>query len=250
MIRFDQVQECVSPRGVQVARRYAIAVLAVVFMIGACGGSGGDGTTIPGSEDPTGTTAAMPDTTGPDGDGPSVGPGDIPQECIDAFVEYLHALEPVLADFDFDNATMADFEAVSIAIEAATGDLEDPPECDDLDIDAGDDESIEYLIDLARDEAPATVPYFEMVRDFMSSGDGTGDGNGTDDSDGAQASGECEADIAALQALVDAGGTVQDLSFADLAAVASLSASIGLNCTPDRASEFFSQEDVKAFLEG
>jgi hypothetical protein len=191
----------------------------------------------------------MPDTTGPDGDGPTVGLDDIPQECIDSFVDYLHAIEPTLADFDFANATMADFEEMSAAIDAETGDFEDmAPQCDDLNIDASDEESFEFLIGLARDEAPGTVSYFEMLRDFMGSGDGTGDGTG--DGDGAQASGECEADIATLQALVDGGGTVRDLDFADLAAVASLSTSIGLNCSPDRASEFFSQEDVTAFLEG
>lgn len=225
-------------------KRFAIAVFAVVFLIGACGGSGDDETTSTGSDDPTETTGGLPDTTEPDG-GPSIGLDDIPQECIDAFVEYLQAIEPIIADVDWENATMADLEAAGNAI-AAEGDFADlNPDCDELNVDASNEETFEYLLDLARDEAPDTLPYFEMLRDFVGGVDGGDGGDG-----GGEASGDCETDIATLQAMIDEGGTISDLAFADLALVGSLSSSIGVNCSQERSAEFFSQEDVTAFLGG
>ena len=42
----------------------------------------------------------------------------MPQECIDAFVGFLQAIEPVVEDFDFDNASIDDFEAMGTELEA------------------------------------------------------------------------------------------------------------------------------------
>jgi hypothetical protein len=221
-----------------------MAVLAAILIVSACGGSGGSTTTAEGgvsTTDVVGTTEA-PTTTEDEGGGSPVGLDDIPQECIDAFVAFLQDIEPYLEGVDWANATMADLEEVGTAIEPISDEYDQATQdsnCDDLEVDATDEETFQYLIDLAQDEAPGTVPYLEMIRDFAGEG-----GGGTD------ASGDCETDIAAFQELVDRGGTMQDLTFAELSTVGNLVTSITSNCTVERANEFFTKEDVAAWMGG
>lgn len=216
-----------------------VAVLAA-FLLAACGGAAETGTTTPNTE-PNVSTTAVP--TGSDDGSQIVTVEDIPQECIDAFATYLRAIEPVIQDMDFNTASANEFEAIGTELEAATAAFEEASTaggCEDINLDLSDEESFDLIIELAQREAPGTVAYFEWIRDFSASmGEGTG----------AAASGDCETDIEAFQAIVDQGGTMSDLPMAEIGSVSNLITAISSECSVERMGEFFAKEDVAAFLE-
>lgn len=217
--------------------------MVLALVVAACGGGQGDDagtTTTAGSE--TTTTGNAQTTTTREGGGGSIGLNDIPQECIDIFVEYLQAIEPAVEAIDWDNATNADLTGLSDAIDPDSStydqDLTEAG-CDDLDVelDASDEETFQFIIDLAQDNAPGVVPYFEWIRDFAV---GTGE----------EASGDCDTDIATLDGIIAEGGTMQDRPIGELTYIGSLVSSVGLNCSPEKSSAFFERADVQAFLGG
>lgn len=240
-------------KGFGVSRKLLITVLGATLLVAACSSEGGGADATSGTiEEGDGatstsavvaTTEAPPSTEEPDDGGETVGLGDIPQECLDAFVVYLQAIEPVVEEVDWANATMADLEALGTSLEPATEEFEAATvdsQCDEIDVDATDEESFEFMIDLARDNAPGTVAYMEMIRDFASDfGESTID-----------ISGDCDTDIAALQAIVDEGGSMQDMTVTEITDVGGLVTSISTNCSPERSSEFFSKQDVSDFMSG
>lgn len=223
-------------------RKFHLA-LVVALVIAACGGAATTTTIADGSET---TTSAPDDTTttttvgSDDGSGGSVGFDDIPQECIDAFVAFLQDIEPALEGIDWANASAADLEEISTQIDPFTTAYEDSltdAGCDELDVevDATDEETFDFLIGLAEDEAPGAVGYLEWIRDFAGVV-------------GQEASGDCDTDVAALEAVIAAGGTMQDLPLAEVTYVGNLMTSVQLNCSAEQAAEFFSRADVLAFL--
>ncbi len=194
--------------------RASIIVLALVLV--ACGGDGGTDTTLA----DTGAFANMP------------------QECIDALVGYLTAIEPAVEGVDFESTTGEELEAMGTELEALSVDyttaIEDL-ECPDP---AGsDEEAFAAIIELAEQEAPGTVGYLQWVQSFAA---GFGD---------AEVSGDCETDISALRAVIDENSSMSDLTMTQVVQVGSLVASISTACSPERAEEFFAEADVAAFLE-
>lgn len=223
-----------------------IAVL-LALLASACGGAGGTGdttTTTTAAAETTTTSEASQTTTTTAADNPQVvGIGDIPQECIDAFAGFLREIEPYVADIDWENATTADLEQLGNDLEPLSSAYDDSvagTNCDNIQLDASDEESFQFMIDMAKREAPGTVAYLEWVEQIATSV--------TDP--GTQASGDCESDIAALQAIVDEGGTMMDLPLSDLSTVSGLIASISTTCSASRAAEFLNQPDVAAFMNG
>jgi hypothetical protein len=234
---------------VGVSRRLLTALLAAILVLGACGGGDGETATSTTSDESGTPTTQTPvpsteATTAQDDDVQTVGIGDIPQECIDAFVAYLHEIEPLVEDVDWESASMADFEQVSESLATVSEEyaaVTADSNCDDLEIDATAEESFQYMIDLASEEAPGTVPYFEMIRDFAGSFTGESD---------TEVSNDCETDIATLQAIIDEGVPMQEVAATELGAIGGLVTSISVNCSQERSLEFFSQEDVTEFMGG
>jgi hypothetical protein len=211
------------------------ALFAILLLLAACGGGeGGDTTVAP--DDATDTTS--------EDDGPTVGLDEIPQECIDAFGDYLREIEAIVEPIDWENATMEEMEEVGTALDPATTQFEEATAdsgCEDINVDATDEESFDFMIELARDEAPGTVAYLEMIRGMV--------GEFGEEAD-IPVAGDCETDIATLQALIDEGGTMQDRTFPEIAAIGNLVTSITTNCDQDRALEFMGAEDVTNFMRG
>ena len=212
-------------------RRLLAGILAATVL--ACS----SGTASTTSVDAPVTTASAPVATADPG---SVGSmSDMPAECVSAFRSYLQAIEPIVEGVDFESATQADFEALSAQFEAATGDFEEETAtCPELDLTA--EESYATMIEFAEDEAPGTVAYFEFIQGFI--------GNIPTGVTGVTGSGDCETDIAAMQELVDRGGTVSDLTVAEGNEVTELLVAIGSSCSPARLNEFLAKEDVAAYL--
>ena len=209
------------------AFRASIVILAVVLV--ACGGDGGGDTTL---AEPT-TTAAVEE-----GGSGTVDFADMPQECIDALVGYLQAIEPAVEAIDFAATTGDDLEALGSELDALSEDYTAAIEDLDCPDPAGsDDEAFAAIIELAEQGAPGTVGYLEWVQSLAA---GFGD---------AEASGDCETDITALRAIIDENSSMSELTMGEVVQVGSLVASISTACTPERAEEFFAEEDVAAFLE-
>lgn len=218
------------------------------LLLAACGGTGSDGaTTTTGDESTTTeaavatttTTGASADTTEDDTEGPVIGINDIPQECLDAFADFLRQIEPIVEPIDWENATASDLEDMGEAIDEMAQDYDTEISdlgCEDLNVDVDDEEAFEFMVDFARREAPGTVGYMSWIADFAGNALGT------------ETSGDCETDIAAVQAIVDQGGTINDLPLTEVASVGQLVGSVAMVCSATRAAEFFSQPDVEAFL--
>ncbi len=228
-------------------RTIRIAVL-LALILAACGGGAGTSTTTAGADatttapaDEATTTAGVTDTTVDEDDGPTVGLDEIPQECLDALAGFLRVIEPIVEPVDWDNATMEDFEELGTAIEEETASYEEEiteAGCEEVDVDVDDEEAFQFMIDFAEDEAPGTVGYLTWIRGFL------GTPTGTD------ASGDCETDIAAVQAVVDQGGTMSELPLTEVARIGGLMGSITSVCSAERASEFLSQPEVEEFMSG
>jgi hypothetical protein len=165
----------------------------------------------------------------------------MPEECIDALVSYLQAIEPAVDGVDFENIDETELGTVMSELEAQTADATaefENLECPDP---LGNDNEARFaaVIAIAEQEAPGTVSYLEWV-----AGLATGFGEAS------EVSGDCETDITALQAIIDEGGAMSDLTMTQVVEVGSLVASISTSCRPERAEEFFAQGDVAEFLEG
>jgi hypothetical protein len=203
--------------------RASVVVLAVAVM--ACGGDGDGAET-------TTTEAAAEVSAG------TVDFADMPQECIDALVGYLQAIEPAVEGVDFESTTGSELEAMGTELEALSEDYSTAIEDLDCPDPAGsDDEAFAAIIELAEQEAPGTVGYLEWVQSIAA-----GFGN-------AETSGDCETDISALRAIIDEYSSMSDLTMTEVVQVGSLVASISTACSPERAEEFFAEADVAAFLE-
>ncbi|HJR88234.1 MAG TPA: hypothetical protein VJ930_11335 [Acidimicrobiia bacterium] len=208
-----------------------LVLAALVMVLLACQ----SGTTTETTAAPVATTDAPTETA----DAGSVGSvDDMPAECMDALREYLQAIEPVVEGIDFQSLTQTDFEAVSEELEAATAGFEERTEsCPDLDVSTA--ESFSIIREFAEEEAPGTVAYFTFIEDFVGALES-----------GGNASGDCETDIAAFQEFVDRGGSMADLTAAEVAEASTLMSSISANCSDERFLEWSQDEDIQTWISG
>lgn len=212
-------------------RRLLLRGMLVVAVV-ACQ-SGTTETSAP----PTETTEV--ETTDAPADPESVGSvDDMPAECVDALREYLQAIEPVVEGVDFQSLTQSDFEALSEDLATATEGFEERTEsCPDLDVSTT--ESFSIIREFAEEEAPGTVAYFTFIEDFVGALES-----------GGNASGDCETDIAAFQEFVDRGGSMADLTAAEVAEASTLMSSISANCSDERFLEWSQDEDIQTWISG
>jgi len=228
-------------------RAIRVLTLFLALALVACAGDGDAGTTVAGevttteAGDPTTTPADLTTTTAADEeDGGTASLDDMPAECVDALAGYLRAIEPVVENADFEAATADDLEALGTEIEAVSEEFSTQIEeldCPDLE-EADDEQALAAVIALAEREAPGTVGYLEWIQSFASVADSF------------EASGDCETDIAALQAIIDENPSMADLPMGQVVEVGGLVASISTVCPPERAEEFLSQAAVTNFLDG
>ena len=208
-------------------RVFRASILILTVALVACGGDGGTDTTLAET-----TTTVLEDSAG------TVDFADMPQECIDALVGYLQAIEPAVEDVDFETTTGDDLEAMGTELEGLSEEYTTAIEdLDCPDPSGSDEEAFAAIIELAEQEAPGTVGYLEWVQGLAT---GFGD---------AEVSGDCETDISALRAIIEENSSMSDLTMTEVVQVGSLVGSISTACTPDRAEEFFAEPDVAAFLE-
>jgi hypothetical protein len=218
-------------------------LFVVLGLIAACGGGGGADTTAEAGngsvDEQPNTTAATTATTAADA-GSVSDLSDMPDECVDALVEYLQAIEPSLEGVDFQNANSDEVDAIFADLQSVTDEYEaqvDSLSCPSLDP-ASNEEAFAQMIEIAEREAPGTVGYLRMIEGFATSVGGD-----------TEVSGDCETNIDAFQEYVDAGGTMSDLTMDEFTKVAALMGAISTQCSIERVNEYFSQDDVIAFTE-
>jgi hypothetical protein len=208
----------------------------LVLVIAACGGAASDGsTTAPG----VGTSLPDQTTVRADDPGTVTDIDDMPAECVAAFSTFLQEIEPIVQDVDFDTSSMTDLEEMGTALDPAIDAFEvETADCPDLDL--SNEEGIAFMMEIAERDAPGTLAYFAWLEEFLAS---------VDDSTSA-VSGDCETDIAALQAIVDQGGTMAEMTLGDVTAVTALMGALASECPPGRFQEFLEQPDVAAWQSG
>jgi hypothetical protein len=217
-------------------RRATAATLLTVVMV-ACGNGGATGTgaadaatseaSATGAPTPRATTEASPTTT------PIL--SDEEQRCVDAFMTYLRDIEDVVEGFDFAAATLLEYQDVLLKLVPAGQALADRVRgmrCAVLD-GTPSEELVPIIVDIARTEAPGSVPYLELL---IASSE-------------LSIAGSCSKDIAALERYVDAGGTVRDLSVEERFHAFGLVASISATCSLMTGGRFLSGNEVERFLE-
>lgn len=216
-------------------------LILLIVLVTACGGTAATTTTSE-TDDTTTTTTPVEEEGGEDGSGETVDFADMPQECIDAFVNFLQAIEPIVEDFDFESATLEDMETIGTELEAATvGPTADMENLDCPDPSGTDEEAFAAMIEIAENEAPGTVAYFEWIEDFAGSFEG---GEGTTGG----SSGDCETDIEMMEAIIAENDGMADMTLAEVTEFGSLMTGITTECSTDRAQEFLSQPEVQEFM--
>jgi hypothetical protein len=213
-------------------------LILLIVLATACGGTAATITTE--AEDVTTTTEDATTTTEDDTTNETVNLSDMPQECIDAFVAFLQAIEPVVEDFDFSTASLDDMEAMGTELEAATaGPTAEMESLNCPDVDATDEEAFAAMIDIAQREAPGTVAYFEWIESFAA---------GAGEESGLTSSGDCETDIETLEAFIAEKETMGNLTFPEVTGFGQLMTAITTECSAERVEEFFTQPEVEAFM--
>jgi hypothetical protein len=218
-----------------------LTVMLVVALVACGGGTETTDTTV--ATDGTTSTIAEATTITEDDDAGTVDDfGDMPAECVDLMVSFFKAIEPALEDFDFETLNFEDMETLGTELESVTSGFEDDIanlNCPDFET-TDDEEAFAAMIDIAEREAPGVVPYLEWIQEFAS----------TADNIGSETSGDCETDIAAMEAFIAENATMVDLTMEERVEVLDLVSSISAGCSIDRQQQFFSQEDVSAFMGG
>jgi len=266
------VQRLISNRG---ARR--CAVLVSIALLASCGGSDDDeaadqttaeaATTEEAESAATTTTtststaddvaentdaatteasasSAAADATGDDGEKIKIDDfNDLPEECRDAFGDFLRVIEPTVGDIDWETATMADFEALSEQLDTQSSSFDEDMEaagCNDYEV-GESAESVRAMIDFAEDEAPGAVGYLEFLASFM-------EGLSGDAGAAADVPADCDGAIAYMEGLIAEYGTMSELAMNDMMAVGQVMGVIQSECPADQVSAFFAREDVSAFV--
>ena len=205
-----------------------LLAVMLVFVVMAC--QSGSTTTTATTEPPAQTTASTDDP------GSVSSLDDLPAQCVDALRTYLQAIEPVVQDFDFQSASMEDFEVLSEDIAAVTeGFEEQTATCPELDQSA--DDGLALIREFAAAEAPGTIAYFDFIEEFVAAFEA-----------GGAASGDCETDIAAFQEYVDRGGSMSDLTVSGVATVSNLMSTIAVACSEERSTQW--QDEVASWIDG
>ncbi len=217
-------------------RATAVALLLTVVMA-ACGEGGTGATEVTSSE--TSATDAPSASTTPEATGASPTTKPIlsvdEQACVDAFMTYLEDIEEDVDGFDFAAATILGFQDVLVKLVPAGQALADRVKgmrCNVLD-GAPPEELLPIVVDIARTEAPGSVPYLELLIAASE----------------LSIAGSCRKDIVALQRYVDAGGTVRDVSVEERFHAFSLVASISATCDLFTGGRFLSSSEMERFLE-
>ena len=195
-------------------------------------------------DDDAATSEMVDDTDEDDGDTTQVSSlDDIPEVCRELMADFLREIEPIVSQVDWDNATMADFEAISAEFEPLADEFDAQTEAEDeCDIELEDDENFDLLIDFAGDEAPGAVGFLGFLNNLMESFNAAMD----DAAEPGATTATCEEAIAFVQGLVDDYDSIAEVPIDQLSQMTALQTAM-MSCSLEEL-EFFNQPEISAFL--
>lgn len=166
---------------------------------------------------------------------------ELPQPCIDVLRESLEAVDPVVKDIDWETATVAQLEAISEDIAAATEALDadvDTTECERYTL-GEDDTGFGITIALAQRDVPGTVGWLMFLREINTP---------LSESALADLPTDCDGAIAYMDSVVEEGVTMREMQISDVTEIGQVLTTISTVCSPEQNAEFFARPDIAAFL--
>ena len=210
-----------------------IILISVIALLAACGS--GDNSASDSTDDVSSTIEGSDDTITVDNF------GDMPPQCIELLSTFLKKIEPTVSAIDWDTATLGDFEEFgeqfkteSDAFDAETS----AAGCNKYNLDGSDEKQFEQMSELAAAEAPGTVGFIKFLGALSTAATESGSDIPSD----------CAGTIAAIEPFLASGGTMQDLTMAEVTRLGQLVPAIGTNCTEEEAAAFYAREDLTAFI--
>jgi hypothetical protein len=187
---------------------------------------------------------------------------DIPDECIDLFADFLKKIEPIVEDVDWENADLSAMESITEELDAEASEMDEEMEsegCNDYELD--DEASMDALIELAEDEAPGTVAYFEFIQrlqeDFsdvtipeIDTADDGGDDEAVDFGDTGDVPQDCQGAIDYMRDLMDQYDSMMEMTVTEMSGVGTASGVISSTCSVNEMNEFFSDPEVTEWMSG
>ena len=187
---------------------------------------------------------------------------DIPDECIDLFADFLKKIEPIVEDVDWENADLSAMESITEELDAEASEMDEEMEsegCNDYELD--DEASMDALIELAEDEAPGTVAYFEFIQrlqeDFsdvtipeIDTADDGGDDEAVDFGDTGDVPQDCQGAIDYMRDLMDQYDSMMDMTVTEMSGVGTASGVISSTCSVNEMNEFFNDPAVTEWMSG
>ena len=187
---------------------------------------------------------------------------DIPDECIDLFADFLKKIEPIVEDVDWENADLSAMESITEELDAEASGMDEEMEdagCNDYELD--DEASMDTFIELAKDEAPGTVAYFEFIQrlqeDFseitipeVDTADDGGDDEAVDLGDTGDVPQDCQGAIDYMRDLMDQYDSMMDMTVTEMSGVGTASGVISSTCSVNEMNEFFNDPAVTEWMSG
>ena len=218
-----------------------IILVGAFAVLTACGSSGngvsvGAGSTVAGASSETSVEGSDDTITVSD-------LGDMPPKCIELLGKFLKQIEPTVSKIDWDKATLADFEAFGNSFQAESDSFDKDTSaagCDKYNLEGTDEKQFEQMAALAQSEAPGTVKFLRFLNSLAA--------NAT--ASGGSVPADCKGTIAEIEPFLIGGGSMKDLTIAEVTRVSQLLTAVRTNCTEEESTAFFSRDDVTAFVSG
>jgi hypothetical protein len=219
-------------------------------LLAACGSSAKEGSSAEGTDDTSASTGtrgggASTETSiaGSDDTITVSELSDMPPKCVELLGKFLKQIEPTVSKIDWDKATLADFEKFGDQFQAESDSFDKETSaagCDKYNLEGSDEKQFQQMEALAQSEAPGTVGFIKFLNSLTASASGSGGSVPAD----------CNGTIAEIEPFVKGGGTMQDLTLAEVTRLGQLMTAVQTNCTTEESTAFFDRDDVTAFMSG
>jgi hypothetical protein len=167
----------------------------------------------------------------------------MPPKCIELLGKFLKQIEPTVSKIDWHKATLGEFETIGDSFKAESDSFDTETRaagCDKYNLQGSDERQFEQMAALAKSEAPGTLGFIEFLNSLSAAASATGGSVPAD----------CNGTIAAIEPFVAAGGTMKDLTLAEVTRLSQLLTAVRTNCTSAESTAFFGRDDVTAFING
>jgi hypothetical protein len=227
-----------------------IILVGAFALLAACGSSAKEGSPAAGTDNTSasgGTSAGGTSTetsiAGSEDTITVTELSDMPPKCVELLGKFLKQIEPTVSKIDWDKATLADFEKFGDSFQAESDSFDKDTTaagCDKYNLEGSDEKQFQQMEALAQSEAPGTVGFIKFLNSLTASASGSGGSVPAD----------CDGTIAEIELFVKGGGTMQDLTMAEVTRLGQLITAVQTNCTSEESTAFFGRDDVTKFMGG